>query len=254
MSIYSLSNLTFVGLKNYWTVLRTKEFWSALVFTFEYTFGAVALEFVLGFLIALLLNRKFRGLNLCRSLLILPMVIAPILASVAWKTALDSTNGIVNYLLKQIGIRPAQWLTGIPLVKFTVMMVDAWTNTPYLFFVITSGLQSIPEDYNEVARIEGAGKLQKFWYVTLPTLKPVLLLGLIFRTRGAFRSYDLIYGLTSGGPGSVTSNASYYAYKLGFKYNSIGQGAAVSTLLLIIIMLICVGISSFMNGLWSKDD
>lgn len=252
VSIYKMHDVSFVGFSNYISLVNKPEFWSSLQFTFIYTFGAVLIEFILGFAIALLFNHSFPGLKVCRGLLILPMVIAPILSALTWRTALDSTYGIVNNLLGMIGIDPIFWLSDRKLVRFTVIMVDTWCNTPYMFFVITSGLQSIPEEFNEVAQIEGANRFQKFRYVTVPTIKSVLLIGIIFRTMGAFRAYDLIYGLTSGGPGSVTANASYYAYKLAFSYDQIGEGAAVSVMLLIAIVIICACISNFMSELWSN--
>jgi multiple sugar transport system permease protein len=253
VSIYRPGEYVFRGFQNYLNVLSAKDTWQAMLFTFRFTFCSVLIELVLGFAVALLFNRRNAGAGLktARASLIMPMVIAPILASVTWKMAMDS-NGILNFLLRLLGIAPVRWLTDTALVPWSVVLVDVWQWTPYMFFVITSGLQSLSETYYEAARIDGANARQTFLHITLPLMRKVLLVGAIFRTMGAFRAYDSIYGLTGGGPGNITSNASLYAYKLAFKFDLIGESAALCILLLVVIMAVCVNISGFMGEIWEN--
>ncbi|WP_320968549.1 MULTISPECIES: sugar ABC transporter permease [Hungatella] len=250
-SIYTPGQFTFIGLENYMSILRSSEVWQAIAFTFQFTISAVSIEFVLAFAIALLFHRKIKGIGAARSLLIIPMVIAPVLAAVTWKMAMDSNNGVINYILGLLHIHPINWLADPKTAKASLVIVDIWQSTPYLFFVITSGLQSVPEVYYEAARIDGASRYQLFWNITVPSLKNILMIGLIFRTMGAFRAYDSIYGLTVGGPGNATSNASFYAYKLAFTFDQMGESAALSIVFLAIILLICAGMSNFMGEIWN---
>jgi multiple sugar transport system permease protein len=251
MDIYNPDHFSFVGLENYTSLLVSADTWRAIFFTIRFTVVSVFFEFIFGFMLALLFNREIALIRPARSVLILPMIIAPILASITWKMALDSTNGIVNYLLGFIGIDPIHWLSSPKVAPWSVSLVDIWQTTPYMFFIITSGLKSIPDVYYEAARMDGANGFQMFWHITVPTIKRVLLIGLVFRTMGAFRTYDSIFGLTGGGPGTVTANASYYAYRLSFNYNRMGQGAALCIILLILIGIICTNILRFMGEIWN---
>jgi multiple sugar transport system permease protein len=251
INVYQPGIYEFQGLENYQILLTSPETWSAIVFTFRFTFFSVLIEFFLGFAIALLFNRESVLMRPARSVLILPMVIAPILASITWRMAMDSNNGIINYLLGFLNINPVKWLSDPKMAPWTVILVDVWQWTPYMFFIITSGLKSVPDVYYEAACMDGANGVQMFWNITVPTIKRVLLIGLIFRTMGVFRAYDSIYGLTGGGPGNVTSNASFYAYRLAFKLNQMGLSAALCIMLLILILIICTNILRFMGEIWN---
>jgi multiple sugar transport system permease protein len=252
-SIYKPGVNKFVGFGNYAELLTSSDFWRSLQFTFIFTGGSVFIEFILGFAIAMLFNRTFIGLKFSRSLLIIPMVLAPIIVALTWKMSYDPQFGIINYLLSLAGIEGPSWLSSSRNAIISIILVDVWQWTPYMFFVLTSGLQSIPDDYYEASRIDGATPMKSFLYITIPMMKKVMLIALIFRTMGVFRAYDVIYGLTGGGPGDSTTNTPFYAYKLTFLYDSIGPGAAICILLLIIILIICYGLSRYMGEIWRTD-
>ena len=252
-SIYMPGVSHFVGLDNFKAVLFSSEFWASMKFTFLFTGGSVFVQFVIGFAIALLFNRSFVGVKLARSVLIIPMVIASILVAVTWRMAYDPAYGIINYLLSLAGIKGPAWLSDPHSAVYSIILVDAWQWIPYMFFVLTSGLQSIPEDYYEASKIDGASPIQSFVNITLPMMQKVIVIAIIFRTMGVFRAYDLIYGLTGGGPGNATTNAPYYAYKLTFLFDSIGQGAAVCIVLLVLISLICYSLSKFLGEIWGGE-
>lgn len=253
LSIYKPGVVSFVGINNYITLLKASEFWDAIVFTFVFTISSVVIEFILGLAIAVLFNRNFIGIRFLRSVMIIPMIIAPILVAITWKMAYDPGFGIINYFLSLIGIVGPQWVSSAKTAGISIVLVDVWQWTPYMFFVFTSGLKSIPEVYYEASRIDGATMLQSFRYITIPSLQKVMMVAVIFRFMGVFRAYDLIFGLTGGGPGNATSNAPFYAYKLGFVYDSMGEGAAVSVLLLILILVICYNLSRFLGELWGGE-
>jgi multiple sugar transport system permease protein len=252
-SMYTPGISEFVGLANYKNLLMSGEFWRSIKFTLLFTIGSVVIEFILGFAIALLFNRTFFGIRFSRSILIIPMVIAPILVALTWKMAYDPGFGIINYLLSLVGIEGPAWLSDANTAVISIILVDVWQWTPYMFFVLTSGLQSIPEDYYEAAKIDGASSIKSFIHITIPMLQKVMMIALIFRTMGVFRSYDVIYGLTGGGPGDATTNTPFYAYKLTFLFDSIGPGAAVCILLLLFIAVICYSLSRYLGEIWRTE-
>lgn len=244
---------TKVGFANYIEVLKSREFWHALGFTFAYSGSAVLMEFVLGYLIALFLNMPMHGTGIVRSILMLPMLIAPILVALTWSTMFNPSYGLLNYVLSLLHIDPSLWLSDTRTAFPSVLVVEVWKWTPYITLILFSGLQSIPLDYYEVAKIEGANRFQVFFRVTFPVMKPVAAVAIIFRTMGAFREFDLIYGLTKGGPGNATTNISMLAYRSSFDLGYISRGSAISVLMLIIIMIICILLSSKLLGdMWSN--
>ena len=238
------------GLSNYLDVLRDRNFWSALRVTFVYTISAVLIELVLGFLIALILNLKTRGGGVVRSVLLLPMVIAPILVALAWRTLFNPDYGLLNYLLGLVGVQGSLWTSSTRSALASVMIVEAWQWTPYMALILFAGLQTLPIQYYEAARIDGASSWQALTRITLPLMRTVAGVAVIFRTMGAFRSYDLIYGLTNGGPGNVTTNASLFAYRVAFEEGYVGKGAAICVLLLVVIIVICTFLARSLGDIW----
>jgi multiple sugar transport system permease protein len=247
---YGLFNPTsrgFVGLGNYIEVLSSQDFWHAIWVTAVITVSSVFIEFVLGFAIALLLNSNLPGVGIVRATLIYPMVIAPVLVALTWKTAYDPDFGLINYVLSTLGISGLGWISDASTALPSVILVDVWQWTPYMALILISGLKSLPTYFYEAAEIDGASSFQSFRFITIPLLKQVMLIGIIFRTMGVFRAYDLIYGLTQGGPGDATTNGSFYAYKTAFVEGSIGRGSTVAVILVIVIMLVAYWFSSLLE-------
>lgn len=239
------------GLQNYFDILRDNNFWNALWVTFKYTISAVSLELLFGYAIALLLNMKAKGGGVVRSVLMLPQFIAPILIALTWRTVFNPDFGLLNYLLGVIGLKGSLWVSSTHSAFASVMLVEVWQWTPYMAIILFAGLQAIPPQYYEAARIDGANRWQILRKITLPLNGMVTGVAIIFRTLGAFRSYDLIYGLTNGGPGNVTTNASLFAYRLAFEEGYVGKAAATCVILLIVIIVICVFLSRSLGDIWA---
>ncbi|MBS4959783.1 MAG: sugar ABC transporter permease [Clostridiales bacterium] len=226
----------FVGLRNYIAVFKDQYFMSSAWTTVKFTIGVVAIEFIVGLIIALMLNNDIKGKNIFFSIIIVPMLITPIAVGLIWKLLLHSDLGIVNYLLSLIGIDKQAWLADESLALKTVMFIDIWQQVPYMVLVILAGLVTLPTEPYEAAAIDGASRIQTFFYFTLPMMMPTFAVVLLLRTITALKTYDLIYILTKGGPGTLTEVISYHIYQQAFRYLEIGRASAMSYLLLLCIV------------------
>jgi multiple sugar transport system permease protein len=230
----------FIGFENYAGVFATdlaKVSWVTL----KLTFLAVGLELLSAFGLALLLNQP--GLA-CRDvylvILMIPVLMTPVAVALMFRLLLNPSLGIVNWLIGLVGIPPQGWFGDPALALPAVIFVDVWHETSLMLLILYAGLRSLPAEPIEAARIDGASRLQTLWYVIIPLMKPMILVALLIRMISALKSYDLIYMLTQGGPGKVTETISFYAYRLGFRFLDIGQAAAVSFILLAVVVLLTV--------------
>ncbi|HEX6922525.1 MAG TPA: sugar ABC transporter permease [Bacillales bacterium] len=231
----------FVGLKHYIQTLTNDRTWAAIWHTFLFTVISVAAEFVIGFAIAVLINKPFRGRGLIRASVLVPWAIPTAVSAMMWSYLYDGQNGIVAKFFAEIGIIPdmASLLTSGTGAMFAVILVDVWKTVPFMALLLLAGLQVIPQNLYEAASIDGAGKVKQFFRVTLPLMKSSILVALLFRTLEAFRVFDLVYVLTGGGPGNSTEMISGYAYRVMFSLTNFGKGSALA-----IIVFICVAIIS----------
>lgn len=234
----------FVGMDNYLFLLRDDRFLNALKNTIYFTTLSVALELILGLAIALLLNRSFMAKGLMRAVVLIPWAIPTVVSAKMWEWIYNTDFGILNYLL---GIK-INWL-GSPLWAIhAAVFMDVWKTTPFVVILLTAGLQVIPKSLYQAARVDGAGDWTIFRWITLPLLKPVILVVLIFRTLDAFRVFDAIYVLTGGGPANTTETLSIYAYKVLFQTLQFGYGSTLS-----VVVFLCIGcISIFYLRLLSR--
>ncbi|MFQ6185989.1 carbohydrate ABC transporter permease [Sinorhizobium meliloti] len=235
---YGMGDL--VWLENY-AVMMSREFAGVSWITMKLMLIVVVLEFMIAFGLALLLNQpwlRFREFYL--TVLMLPILMTPVAVALMFRLMFNPNLGIINWLLSLIGIPPQGWFGDPNLALATVVFVDVWTETSLLLIMLYAGLKSLPQDPVEAARIDGANAFQILRHVTLPMLKPVILVALLIRMITALKSYDLIYMLTQGGPGKVTETISFYAYRLGFRFLDIGQAAAVSFILLAAVIVLTV--------------
>lgn len=217
-------------------------FLSALVHTFIYAVVALTFEFLLGLGLAVMLDRPLRGRSLFRSALLIPMMLPPVVVGVVWRLMLNPDFGAVNGTLKGSGVNTAAltW-TASPLLAFaSVIAVDIWQWTPFMFLVLLAGLQAIPQEPYEAALIDGSSAWQTFRHVTLPLLKPAILIALLLRTMDLLRVFDQIFILTQGGPGSSTEMVSLYIYRTAFRFFDFGYAAAMSFVLLLLTNIISV--------------
>jgi len=226
----------FIGLRNYFDCLSRSDFWNSVRVTLMMSGFVVSLEFLIGLLIALVLARKFAGCQFLRTILALPMMVAPVAVSIIWVIIYNNSFGILNYVIETIGFKPQLWLGNPRLAFFSIGITDIWQTTPFMMLLLIAGLQSIPSSLYEAATIDGAGRISTFIYVTLPSLKRVIIVALIFRTMDALRIFDKVFVLTGGGPSNATETLSVYCYKYGFRHFHMGFTSAVTIVFLGIIV------------------
>lgn len=226
----------FVGLENYGFLLTDKRFWNALYNTVYFTVVSVFLELVLGLTIAILLNRAFKGKGIMRSIILIPWVIPTVVSAKMWEWIYNPDFGILNYLL---GLN-ANWLGSPFWALNAAVFMDVWKTTPFAVLLFMAGLQTIPPDLYQAARVDGASNWYIFKRITLPLLKPMILITLIFRTLDAFRIFDAIYVLTGGGPANTTETLSIYAYKTLFQTLQFGYGSAIAVTVFLCVVTITV--------------
>lgn len=229
----------FVGLKNYAKLFKDGFFWDTLGWTIVFTFASVLLELVIGMFLAVLMSRKVPGQGLIRSVILIPWAMPAIVAGIIWAQVF-SVNGFLNNVLKTAGFleQNVPWLGSSLTAKLAILISDIWKNTPYMSLLLLAGLLTVDRQYYEAARLDGASAWKQFWYITLPLIRPTMMVTVLFRIISAMRVYDLIVAMTNGGPGGSTTTVSMYAVNTYFTYGNIGYGSALSVALLIISVII----------------
>jgi ABC-type sugar transport system permease subunit len=234
----------FIGLANYAEALTDPRFWSAIGNTAFFTAASVTLELGVGLLLALALNRAFRGRGLVRMAVLLPWAIPAVVTALLWGFMFDSQAGIVNSVAASLGAmdadRPVVWFNSPVLAWVPVILADVWKMTPFVTLLLLAGLQNIDPSLYEAARMDGAGPWQQFVHVTLPQLRPALLVTLIFRTLDGFRVFDLIYVLTGGGPGTATEPISLLTFTALLNNLRFGYGSALSVIIFLVTFLLAL--------------
>jgi len=227
---------TFIGLNNYVQAFSQHQFWNAMRNTFIFTGGTLSVELLLSIPIALALSRRFRGNALFRGAVLLPYLCASVVVATIWKWWLNDTIGLLNYILVLVRVikRPLVWLGTVHLTMVVLILISAWTRVSVFTLVLIGGLQTIPEEVHEAAAVDGAGRFQHFFRITLPLLTPYILLALVLRTTFAMREFDLIWLLTEGGPVGSTDLISTYTYRTAFSVFEAGYASALSSILLIV--------------------
>lgn len=232
----------FVGLENYASVLSSASFWNAFTVTMIYTFGSVPVEMVIGLGLALLVNRDFWGKYVAQAAILFPWALPTIINARIWAWLFHGEYGVINDLLMRVGVlnQPFPFLSHPDVALGAMLFVTIWKTSSFVALILLAGLQSIPDHLYEAAHIDGASVFHQFWSITLPLLKPVILVALIFRTLPAFQAFGLPYGLTGGGPGESTTTLVLWAHQHTFNNLEFGEGAAAATIITLIAMGICV--------------
>jgi multiple sugar transport system permease protein len=238
-SAKGLSNLQFVGLKNYWEILASQLFWLGMKNTVVYTLGTVGLTVGFGLAIALLLNSITRGVWIYRAILILPLGMSAVVSAMTWQMMMNPLSGIINYVLKSLGLPTPLWHTGIETAMIAVIIIESWQWTPFPLFIIYAGLQMLPQEPFEAAEIDGASTWQQMRFITLPLAWPLIGIALTFRLIGAFRSFDILYAVTKGGPGRATDTLIIQAYQESFSYFRLEYGLVVGIVMMLITIVMC---------------
>jgi len=239
----------FVGLANFVADIHDPIFWRVAANTFVYTIAASLLKMVGGLGLALAMNQHFRMKNMVRALLLLPFIVPTVLSTVAWLWMLDPAFSVVNRLWIAVGFRPPgpSWLGNPILAMFSIIMINTWRGLPFYGITLLAGLQTVPPELYEAATIDGAGGWHRFRFVTLPLLKPVILIVTLFSVIFTFADFQLVYVLTHGGPQNATNLFATYAFDIGMSAGQLGQGASVALAMLPALALLIVGLSLYMR-------
>ncbi len=243
---YSLTNYSFklpthkfIGLRNWVSVLSDKAFWNALMVSVLYGGIATLVEIALGMCIALLLNNLNNKLSkILRVLLVFPLMVAPVTATIVWQLMLNSSAGIVEKLLNVFGVFNFPWAASPKTALMTVVLIDVWVNTAFIILLVLAGLQSLPKSPFESAKIDGGSAWFNFVNLTLPMLKPSLYIALLFRLMAAMQEYAVIFALTKGGPGDSLMSLSLTAYQQGFRFQKFGYALPYILVLWLLINVI----------------
>lgn len=243
---------TFIGFDNYIKAFTAGGFLKQLKNTLIYILIAVSVETVLGFIFALLFELDYKGSKIVRSLMMTPLMIAPLVAGLIWKLMMSSNFGIVNEFLTRIGILSSPsdilWLADSRWSLIACCIADIWLTTPFMMLMILAGLQGLDTSVAEAARMDGASKLQEIFYIKIPGIKPVLLTALSVRIIDAAKTFDIIWAMTEGGPNSSSETISIIIYKTLVKYNNTGYASAMAVIFIIVLVVFTL---VFMQSLWN---
>jgi ABC-type sugar transport system permease subunit len=237
-----LQAFEFIGWANYGRLLQTPRFLTAIQNTLVFTVVTVPFELVFGIVLALLLNRPLRGRWLVRMAILLPWALPTALTALMWRWMFNGEFGLFNAVLQGSGVIDGRinWLGSIPLAMVSMMAVSVWKTSSFVALLLLAGLQAIPRDIYEAAEVDGANAWSRFWAITLPLLRPAILVALLLRTMDALRAFELPFNLTDGGPLTSTETLSLYAYRLIFQYVNFNLGAAAMVIQFLIIMVIAI--------------
>jgi len=229
-----LKNWEYSGWKNFVDLFTDPNFYTSLKITVLFVAGSVALQFGIGMLMAVLLSQKVRAAGVLRAIFIIPWTISAVIAAFSFKFIFDYNFGILNYILQQIGLQPVGWLTDPNIVIWSLVIANMWYGTPFTMLFITAGLLSINPSIYEAAVIDGATKFRSFLRITLPLLKPFIVINLILITMWSVNFFDLQLVMTGGGPLFASTTASLYMYRQAFEFGLLSKGSAAGLILIII--------------------
>jgi multiple sugar transport system permease protein len=240
---------TFTGVDNYVKAVSTSEFRHSLWLTVLFVLTVVAIEFIIGFAVALMLNSVERFKSIYYAILLCPLLMNPVIVGLIWRMFLHPSLGIVNYLLSLMSIAPVNWLGSTKVAIWTIIMVDIWHQVSFMIVLLLAGLSALPKEPYEAARVDGAGTVRAFLHITLPLMVPVITVTLLIRMIFAVKTYDLIYIMTRGGPGTATDFVSYFIYRTAFVSLNIGEASAMSAILLALILGLTAWLYRYMRSL-----
>jgi multiple sugar transport system permease protein len=245
--VYKPKDRSFVGLANYIAVIKDPVFLVSLKHTIIWIVGVISLQLTLGFAAALLLNQDFWWRGLARSLILIPWITPSVITALMWRWMYDGNRGVINNILQRMGVieQFIPWLSNEKTALGAVMVALMWQGFPFFTIMIMAGLQAIPSSLHEAAKVDGAGPVQRFFWVTLPMLRPVLFTSILLRIIWVANSMDIIYVMTGGGPGYTTYTLPLFAYLKAYKALDFGYAASIAILLAVLL-------SAFVAGYVSK--
>ncbi|BER91479.1 MAG: multiple sugar transport system permease protein [Candidatus Atribacteria bacterium] len=238
----------FIGLGNYIKMAKDPEFWNSLKVTIFFTIGAVAFEVLVGFAAAYLLNLGLMGQRIYRTLFLVPVMLPPTVAAIMWKLMMAPIQGVLNYLLQLAGFLGLEWLGSSKTALMSVILIDAYVFIPFCGMIFLAGVQNLPKEPYEAAAVDGVSSWFVFRKLTLPLLKPVILIVLLFRIMDCLKHFDIIYAATKGGPASATMTLTVQAYYHSFRWTDMGYAFAH----LVVLWAIVYVLSYFIVEQWKK--
>ena len=239
----------FIWFGNYINLFHRPLFSRAFEFTVGYTVVAVTLQIGLGLAVALFLHGRIPGRKVMRALMLMPLMLPPVISALMWKIMMASTKaGILNYLLSFIGVDPVNWLGSPHGAVVAILVIDTWGNLPFVSLILLGGLQALPTEPYEAARVDGAGPFAMLRYITLPLVLPFIILAATFRVMDSLRIFDVIYATTMGGPDDATTNLSIMSYQYAFQWYQMGTGVAEAIVLLVMVVIT----SSVLLRIWQR--
>jgi multiple sugar transport system permease protein len=236
----SSADTPFLGLRNYAESFTNASSRFIFTQTIAFTAACIALEFVIGMALALLMARQFVGRGLARTLLLLPMLTAPVLAGFNFRWIFNDRFGLANQVLIKVGLEPVAWLADANWARFAIVVVTIWQGIPFVMLLLLAGLESLPTSPFEAAIVDGASAWQRFLHITLPLLRPVIVVAVSLRVIDLFRTFDTVYILTFGGPGHATELLPFYIYRAAFSSGRFGFASALSYVALGVTVLILI--------------
>jgi multiple sugar transport system permease protein len=240
---------TFAGLENYRNAFAENYFGDSLWVTVKFVVAVVIIEFIIGFTVALMLNAVTRFKNVYYLILLMPLLINPVVVAQIWRMFLHPELGIVNFLIGLLGAPKINWLGDAKIAFWTVVLVDIWHQVSFMIILLLAGLSALPREPYEAARMDGASTLQAFVYITLPLMRPVIVVTLLIRLIFAVKTFDLVFIMTRGGPGTATDLISYFIYRSAFYGLDIGQASAISVILLVVVLALTAYLYRYMRSL-----
>lgn len=243
LSLHNISMIkqtfSFVGLTNFSDLFQDKRAWTSVGKTLQFSLIATFIELALGLAIALYFNRQFPGRKLVRALMLIPMIMTPVVSGLIWRIFYDPNAGIINYYLGLIGLGSKHdWLGSVDLAMFSVIIADVWQWTPFVFLILASALDAMPSEPLEAAKVDGASPVQTFMHITLPLLKPALLIALLLRLMDSIKTFDIIYVMTRGGPSLATETANMYAYIQGFNNFNLSYATVINLSITVLLTFV----------------
>ena len=227
---------TFIGFANFVRLAQDMRFWESLWHTTTYTALSVVLPLFFGTLAALVFDAKFPFRGLLRGVFVMPMMATPVAVALVWTMMFHPQLGVLNYMLSFIGVGPQEWIYNQFTVIPSLVLVETWQWTPLVMLIVLGGLAAVPREPYESAEIDGANAWQKFRYLTMPMIAPFLMIAVIIRSIDAIKSFDIIYAMTQGGPGTASETINIYLYNTAFAYYDIGYGSAMAVVFFLIII------------------
>ena len=231
-------DVSFVGFENYARLASDVRFWESLGHTLSYTLLSVIAPLILGTFAAVLFDSKMPLRGVLRAIFVMPMMATPVAIALVWTMMFNPSLGVLNYLLSVVGLPEQSWIYDQSTVIPSLVLVETWQWTPLVMLIVLGGLASLPSEPYESAEIDGANTWQKFRFITLPLITPFMMVAVIIRSIDALKSFDIIFAMTQGGPGTASETINIYLYNVAFSYYDIGYGSAIAVIFFVVIIVL----------------